>query len=115
MTAVQILREARRLLETRGWTTHTLARNSHGQFIDPAHDSAASFCAVGAIQRAIADTEDNGVASAAGHARCALDHVVRADGGNVDIVGFNDRDGTSREDILLTFKHAEQYADERGW
>lgn len=49
MTTREILIEAKRLIEEKGWTQGVFARDSTGLFIDMTSGDACSYCAGGAI------------------------------------------------------------------
>ena len=49
---VAVLRQAMELLD-RGWCRGTFARNGAGSDVDPLSEAALTFCAIGAVRRAM--------------------------------------------------------------
>lgn len=52
MKTSTVLKRAKRLLETKGWTQGWYARDKGGNETSPLSDEAVCFCSVGAVERA---------------------------------------------------------------
>lgn len=51
-TIIRVLMETRRLLEGKGWSKYTMARDPEGQLCGPNNQDAACYCLSGALVRA---------------------------------------------------------------
>jgi hypothetical protein len=104
-TARGLLREARRLLETRGWTQKAYARNSNGQEIPPTRNREIKcYCLSGALQA-------SGVGGYAYQdARQALLDAIRkmTRGRYFSLVSFNDSPRRTRTSVLRALELAEK-------
>jgi len=99
-TPADILREAKRLIEEKGWTQGTYARDSRGEACDWNGATALCFCAEGAMFAAAeALRADAGAECAAGF---LIEQVTPAP----SIVAYNDQPGRSREDVIAIFDKA---------
>lgn len=93
-TTVDVLRDAKALLETKGWTQGTNARDAEGRWTGAHHANAACFCGYGAIFAATGGRFDWGQLA-------ALDAVT--DG---CFPTFNDAEGRTLPEVLAKFDEA---------
>lgn len=99
------LKQARRLIAEKGWTQDTYARDANGERVDEDSRQATCFCIYGAVKRAKPqwlveqDTMD------------CLDDLAAGITGFRNIVGFNDRPTTTREDVLAALDQAIEVAE----
>lgn len=100
-TTIDILRDAKTLLETKGWTQHHYARNAEGAGASLAAD-AVCFCALGAISVASGGNPDDDYGSAAAYA------LARTCGGGSTwtVPEFNDAEGRTVAEVLAKFDEA---------
>jgi hypothetical protein len=97
-TVLQILTKARDLIEKKGWTQNSNARNKNGKEVLEHNRNAVCFCASGAIWRAggrcwnqeIDDAEE------------ILISCIR----NQEIVEWNDQEGRTKKQVLAAFDRA---------
>ena len=106
MTPSEILTEARRLIEGKGWTQGAFARNCDGERIGLDDPCAARFCSIGALIRSWAGASNE----ARHHAREAL---VRGSG-HTDLAWWNDSNRRTVADVLSAFDRAIALAREAG-
>lgn len=99
MTTVEILREARALIE-KGWTQGEHATDAHGVCVGPLSDAACHWCIEGALLRA---RKGWGFSSA----WFALIDVIPS--GNP--IGWNDAEGRTQAEVLAAFDKAILLAD----
>lgn len=59
MTALTLLKEARAIIDEKGWTQGAYARDDRGAFIDVTSSRAVCFCTLGALRRAQVDLKDS--------------------------------------------------------
>jgi len=113
MKASEVLTGAKTLLEEKGWTTRYLARNKDGGCVNPFDDTAACFCAVGAIRRA---DRDGGGAEWVVRERTveALRSTIPGNryNGAFGISLYNDSPNTTKADVLSWFDRAIEKAQE---
>lgn len=98
-----ILYSARRILRTFKWTQGTNARDSRGMSVSTANSDAVAFCLWGAICRA------NWTLSNCGTALLSASTLVRntlGPRGKMNISGFNDTKGRTKEEILAVLDKA---------
>jgi hypothetical protein len=94
------LREAAALIRHGGWCTGAPARDAQGRQCYPNDPGAASWCAIGAIERACSGT-DNGYS-----ARYALRQVIASE----DIEWWNDTHVKSGEVVATMMEQAAECA-----
>lgn len=102
-TVLQVLKKARKLIETKGWTQVVEARDEDGNAIDYRDERAICFCALGALWRA-ADGFESDLAV---DARATLASCVHTD----HIIDWNDRKRRTKEDVLAAFDRAIKKAE----
>jgi hypothetical protein len=68
----KVLNDAADLIEQRGWTTETSARNQDGFPVDPSDERAVCWCLVGALDRAAALLPEPDGSRALGTARMVM-------------------------------------------
>jgi len=102
MTALELLREAKRLIEEKGWTQGDFARNSRGNGVSVVSRTATCFCAFGALQ-----------ANAVGHAASyiAACDILEACLPEKSVVSYNDHPTTTKADILALYDRAIERAE----
>jgi hypothetical protein len=59
MKTSTVLKRAKKLLETKGWTQRTKAVDKHGAVVSPASRKATRFGALGAVERVVYGTQPN--------------------------------------------------------
>jgi hypothetical protein len=104
-TTLDILTNARNMLETLGWTKGALARDHEGDVVDPTSDMVCSVCAYGALGRA-AGWNDSNCATTMPRCVYLADHRLRQalDGGSY--INKNDNPFTTKEDMIAVFNKA---------
>ena len=103
-TTVEVLRDAKTLLETKGWTQGTCARNAREEPVDLVDPDASCFCAIGALW--FVDGMDSPAAHAA---EMALLRVTFHQKVLEQVrVGphFNDPEGRTLPEVLAKFDEA---------
>lgn len=108
-TTAKIIRHAIKLME-KGWCQQAWATTASGSLCNSESDLATSFCASGALSRAVRDTPgcDN---KRSLDARVVVERSVpkRNFGGkkvSQALLTFNDRKDTKKTDVLKVFKRA---------
>ena len=96
-TAVQVLREARRLIADMGWCRGHFALNAAGLDVNECDPDARAFCSSGAIWRA-ADADNRKFVAAKSLLLAAIHPST--------LVGFNDDPGRTREEVIAAFDRA---------
>lgn len=92
--AADTLRKARALIETKGWAQGWFAFNASGTRVNPWSPEATMFCAAGAMTEADATSDEyNLLASGMGTLPPC-------------IVGWNDRRGRTKAEVLSAFDRA---------
>jgi hypothetical protein len=103
-TVLQVLREARELLsDEKRWTRGSFAKNALGIDVEPTSDSAACFCAHGALLRAAGGDD---TCSGLVFAELALRDAARVIFGNSSIVEVNDHRPDGHAGVLSLFDSA---------
>lgn len=105
MNTVDILKGAKALIETKGWTQHTSARNASGGVVPPTSKTATCFCGLGAINAAGADDFAHVVLAAE-----ALERQINDDW----FPNFNDAHGRTAEEVIAVFDKAIAAEEARG-
>ena len=103
---VAVLRAAKDILRTRGWTKHAYARNKDGEKISAGSEDAVSFCALGALGRAQQESSSETYPTSfrfMEKAAIELSHLSAA--------GYNDLVTTTIEDIYRLFDRAIELAE----
>lgn len=108
--ALQILRDALNLLETKGWTQKVDARDAHGKPVPCHSDEAACFCSIGAMLRASTPGTSPTDYDAYYAARDVLVHAAAEEVPGIDlryfsVVSFNDSAGDF-EPVRRAFQRA---------
>lgn len=104
--AKELLEDAKQLIIKKGWTQLYYARNAEGYPVEAMDESAASFCIVGALERASLYAYRG---SDLRGARKAI-HLVVSRGAIAD---YNDEPGRTKDEIVALFDAAkEQVTDE---
>ena len=109
----ELLTEAKKLLETKGWNQFSLARDKHGQSTFYDDTEACSYCAVGAVWAAskipnAMHTSTPEYASVASTIQL-LQSVIP---GNAYTSSWNDVPGRTKEEVLTLFDTAIEKAKE---
>ena len=100
MTAAELLREARKLLEDPShWTKGAFAKAAAGCAIASTSDNAVCWCAIGALRR----FDRGGYSAAYSNAVFVLQCCVSGSGG---VAEFNDDPNTTHADVLAMFDRA---------
>jgi hypothetical protein len=121
MKASTVLKKARKVLKTKGWTKGELARNKWRHKVDPTNPNAVRFCAYGAIYHVLGvkDT-DFGTKEYDHSEHIKVNRVSRYlsattplndMGWQTGVDTFNDRDATKFEDVDAWFKRAIRLAE----
>jgi hypothetical protein len=98
-TTVEILKDAKALLETKGWTQGAAARNARGWTVGPNDGDAACFCGLGAVWAACPSINPLiGGSSAETALRATVPQNLFA--------SFNDEEGRTVEEVLAKFDEA---------
>lgn len=106
---VKILRAAKNLLETKGWTQGSFARNEQGNTCFMNDSEASCFCSRGAIYKVSSEfLERNSpiVFDAERALRRAMESNSPASSGTCGIVIYNDAPERTKEEVLLKFAEA---------
>jgi hypothetical protein len=103
-TELDILQEARRLIDEKGWTQGQAARTRSGKPVEITLDDASCFCTVGALSRACMNL---GVPHS-GHSWSRTFTAFRqALPGSPDyIAAWNDAPSRTKDDVLKAFDKA---------
>lgn len=88
-----LLKQVRAKLD-QGWCQNYFAKTSYGASTNPRHESAATFCMVGAIQ-AVTENNEEVVAVCA-----VLESNLPKKKGHRSVVGFNDDGSTTKLRVL---------------
>lgn len=99
MTVVDVLRRARDLLLTKGWTQGAFARNKYGRSITALSRDAVCYCAYGAIDRASRRGKGD-------LAEASCDLLRRAARFRSSTSKWNDRRGRTKREVLRAFAKA---------
>lgn len=101
-TVVDILVDAKEVLETKQWTQGAGARDKDGDLVHSRSEEAVSFCSIGAINRA---SHHFGGGFLLGtlrfEAEMALQDVI-----DKDVITWNDSFGRTKEEVLEAFSKA---------
>lgn len=104
----QILVNAIALIQTKGWTRRTYARNARGFYVHPLSNTATCYCLAGAI-RAAGGRLEKGNGTDNDETAYALDLVRGAlsrRGLEPKITVFNDAVGQTAEDVVALLQEA---------
>lgn len=97
MNTVLILRAAKGLLETKGWTQGSYAKDAEGNRVPPELAQATCFCALGAVR----------AAPYAGGRMQAMIALLRAIGPEwSNVPDFNDARGRTAAEVIAKFDEA---------
>lgn len=93
--AVEILKEARKLLIEKGWTQAAYARDINGYRVSPRSTDAVCFCSIGAIQHVHGSwgVPERFLTRASEHAYWS-------------VPVWNDKPGRTKEDVIALFDKA---------
>lgn len=105
MKTVTVLKRAKKLIETKGWTQRVAARDKDGNEADPQSRKASCFCAMGAVERAALGTKDTVYTTAFYHAEEALGLAVPAQY-HGSIPDYNDAPRRTKAQVLALFDRA---------
>lgn len=109
MTAVDLLKETRRLIDEIGWTQGAYARDDRGAFADVEDPKAVCFCLSGAIRRARLNLDE---AAYSDSATAATLFIAEAGPGR-SIPAWNDAPSRTKDDVLKTLDKAIELAGAR--
>jgi hypothetical protein len=112
----EILTKAKALIEDpKHWTRHCSARTDREEPVRSLSSRAASWCAVGAIERSCYDMYGYGYGYMTSHVSSAIELLRQASGTNV--VSFNDNPNTAHQDVMRVFDAAIRAAEkeEKEW
>lgn len=96
-TAREVLMEARRLIDEKGWTQNTFARDKSGEPVVPDAYCAVCFCSTGAIARAAQDDDLLVRMEARRRLRAVIDS---------SIPDWNDNPERTKDQVLAAFDQA---------
>jgi len=97
MNTVEILKGAKALLETKGWTQGAYARGKSGRVVKQPRN-AVCFCGIGAISVAAGGNTDDDLGY---DAYKALERIVGS-----GFPHYNDAPGRTKEEVLAVFDKA---------
>lgn len=116
-----VLRKARKVLQTRGWTKGELARNKYRHKVDPTSPSAVKFCAYGAIYNVLGIKDINKYSKTAETEQILevaqfLSQSISIPAGYwwLSLDDYNDDDQTTAKNIDLLFERAIKLATSKG-
>lgn len=113
MKASEALRAAGDILAQPGaWIQRCSARMADGTQVAVYDDRAVHWCALGALGKVTYQNANSDWGCC--DAMRAFD-LLRAATGADFTAGWNDRPGRTQEEVVATFRKAEQMAKERGW
>lgn len=108
MTAVDLLKETRRLIDEIGWTQGAYARDDRGAFADVENPKAVCFCLSGAIRRARLNLRSFDLDTAT-----AATLFIAEAGAGRSIPAWNDAPSRTKDAVLKTLDKAIELAGAR--
>lgn len=105
MTALAILKEARTLIDEKGWTQRASARDPYGNNVGATNRHAVCFCSLGALHRAA--VELHGPSADMAEIKHAIDRLQRSlPQGFTAVSLWNDRSERTKAEVLAVFDKA---------
>jgi len=106
----QVLERAARIIEEYGWTQWCFARDDEGRELSWDDERATSFCALGALNKAISDGPEFEFTDV-GSGRGLWERLAAAAGTYPELISvWNDQPGRRKEQVVAALREAAGYA-----
>lgn len=104
---ISVLERAANLLKTKGWCQGEFAMNANYGSVRPTSPRADRYCAIGSVRAATTSRRLRN------RTQGILDHIAQ-NRGFIDMIDMNDRDDTTKRQVLGAFRSARNYVANHG-